>query len=64
MAFYGGIIVVGIPFLTCFLIINRGIPTKHQINITVVVGIPFSMVITIYTMNTILLVKNPDVIGK
>ena len=35
-------IVVGIPFLLIFLIINTGIPTTHQINITVVVGILFT----------------------
>ena len=36
--------VVGILFLLIFLIINSGIPTTHQINITVVVGIFFTMV--------------------
>ena len=32
-------IVVGILFLTGFLIINSGIPTTHVTNITVVIGI-------------------------
>ena len=36
-------IVVGIPFLTGFLIINSGIHTTHVI--TVVVGIPFTTVV-------------------
>ena len=44
-----GMFVVGIPFLTVFLIINNGITTTHQINITVVVvgitHIPFTTVI-------------------
>ena len=33
--------VVDIPFLTCFLKLNSGIPTTH-VDITVVVGIPFT----------------------
>ena len=41
MANCGGMIVVGIQFL---LIINSGIPTTHVINITVVVGICFTIV--------------------
>ena len=36
----GGMVVVGIPILLIFLIMNSGIPTMHEINITVVVGIP------------------------
>ena len=35
----GSMIVVDIPYLTGFLIINSGIPTTHVFNITVVVGI-------------------------
>ena len=41
----GSMIVVGITFLLMFVIIKSGIPTTHQINITVVVGITFTTVI-------------------
>ena len=37
-------IVVGISFLTVFLIINSGIPTTPKINITVVLGIRLTTV--------------------
>ena len=48
-AFYGCIIVVGIPFLPGFKIMSSGIPTTHQINrtVVVVVGILFTTVIYI-----------------
>ena len=39
----GGMTVLGIPFLTGFFIINSGIPTPHQINITAIVGIPYTI---------------------
>ena len=41
----GGMIVVGILFLLIFVFINSRIPTTHQVNIIVVVGIPFTTVL-------------------